>query len=76
MYQRQGNHEKAVELYQSVVTEHPFNGVWWMGLAISQEHTREIESAVNNYNQALFREGLSPELITYIQSRLKQLQLN
>jgi MSHA biogenesis protein MshN len=72
--QRLGRHKDAVAAYQEALKLAPRAGVWWMGLAISlQADTRGAE-ALDAFTRAKAAGGLSPDLISFVDQRMKQLQ--
>jgi MSHA biogenesis protein MshN len=72
--QRLGRHKEAVAAYQEALTLAPRAGVWWMGLGISlQADTRGAE-ALDAFRRAKAAGGLSPDLISFVDQRMKQLQ--
>lgn len=71
--QRELRHREAAEHYQAALRTAPQNGVWWMGLGISlQAEDRAAEAAVA-YAKARDSGALSPELLGFVDRKLKQL---
>ncbi len=73
LYQDSGQYEIASSLYAQLLKIKPQAPLWWMGMAISLEHSGSAEQARNAYRQALELPGLSPDLQSFIQSRLQLL---
>ncbi|MBB3219670.1 tetratricopeptide repeat protein [Pseudoduganella umbonata] len=70
--QRQGRHREAAQQYEAALRLRPNNGVWWMGLGISQQAENQRTNAREAFQKA--REaGLSPELQAFVERRLGQL---
>ena len=74
LHQRQGEHEQAIGLYQTLLQQHPNKGIWQMGLAISLEKKGEIPQALAAYRASLADESLSARLRQFIQTRLDHLK--
>lgn len=73
LLQRTLRHEEAVGYYGSLLQRDPDNGLWWMGLAISQEGMRNSEGALRSYNRALQAQSLNPELQQYVSKQIERL---
>lgn len=74
LYQRQEEHQKAVELYKALLSSNPDKGIWQMGIAISLEKLHQPENAMANYEKALNSGELSARLRTFVQKRLQSLK--
>jgi len=72
--QRLGRHKEAVDIYQAALRLQPGSGVWWMGLGISQQAQRQPAEAAEAFRRARSAGTLTPELIAFVEQRLKQLQ--
>ena len=74
LLQRLGRHKEAVAGYEAALRIAPRAGLWWMGLGISlQADTRGAE-ALEAFRRAKSAGGLSPELLAFVDQRMKQLQ--
>ncbi len=74
IYQRLGQYEAAAQEYQMLLTGHPDNSLWQMGLGIAREHAGAADEAILAYRAALANRKLSPALNNYIRQRLAVLQ--
>jgi MSHA biogenesis protein MshN len=73
LYQRLGRHKEAIDQYESALRLAPSSGVWWVGLGISLQASERPKDAVDAYARAKAA-GLAPELLAFVDQRLKQLQ--
>jgi MSHA biogenesis protein MshN len=73
LYQRLGRHKEAIEQYQSALRLAPSAGVWWVGLGISLQATEQPKEAAEAYTRAKSAGNLAPELLSFVDQRLKQL---
>lgn len=71
--QRLGNHQQATTYYMRALELEPAKSRWWAGLAISLDTMGQSKAAIGAYNEAKAAGGLSPELLTYADARLKYL---
>jgi MSHA biogenesis protein MshN len=74
LYQRLGRHKEAIEQYQSALRLAPSAGVWWLGLGISLQAAERPKDALDAYTRAKSAGNLAPELLGFVDQRLKQLQ--
>ena len=74
LYQRLGRHKEAIEEYQTALRLAPSAGVWWVGLAISQQAAERPRDALDSFRRAKATGSLAPDLVTFVDQRLKQLQ--
>ncbi|MGR5133979.1 tetratricopeptide repeat protein [Vibrio alfacsensis] len=72
--QKQKQNEIALESYQLLTSREPENARWWLGLAIQQERALAFKSAIDSYQQALGKVGISNQSQAFIRDRLKLLQ--
>lgn len=70
--QREERHGEAVEQYRQALRTAPQNGVWWMGMAISLQAEKRTPEAVVAYQKARDSGSLSPELLGFVDRKLKQ----
>jgi MSHA biogenesis protein MshN len=74
LQQRQSHHKEAADLYREALKRMPQNAVWLMGLAISLQADGRNQEALDAYKQARGGNGLSPELLAFVEQRIIQLQ--
>lgn len=74
LLQRLGRHKEAVAGYQTALRLAPGAGVWWMGMGISLQAENRGTEALDAYRRARAAGGLSPDLLSFIDQRVKQLQ--
>ena len=74
LLQRLGRHKEAVAGYQAALRLAPAAGVWWMGMGISLQADNRGTEALDAFRRAKSVGGLSPDLIAFVDQRLKQLQ--
>ncbi len=67
------NVDIALESYASLTEREPDNGRWWLGLAIQQERALEFDEALESYQHALGKIGLSNSSQAFIRQRLELL---
>lgn len=71
--QKLGRHTEAVEDYQAALRLSPDAGVWWMGLGLSFEAKGQPAEAREAFQRAGLSGTLSPDLIAFIQQKLRRL---
>jgi len=72
--QRLGRHREAVAAYQAALGLSPGIGLWWMGLGISLQADKRSAEALDAFRRARAAGGLNPDLLAFVDQRLKQLQ--
>jgi MSHA biogenesis protein MshN len=72
--QRLGRHKEAVAGYQAALRLAPRAGLWWMGLGISLQADNRGAEALDAFRRARSAGGISPELLSFVDQRVKQLQ--
>ena len=72
--QRLARHKEAADIYQTVLRLQPGSGVWWMGLGISLQTLKQPAEAAEAFRRARSAGTLSPELLAFVEQRIKQLQ--
>lgn len=73
LLQRLGRHKEAVAGYQAALRLAPNTGVWWMGMGISLQADNRGAEAMDAFKRAKAA-GLSPDLLSFVDQRMKQLQ--
>jgi predicted Zn-dependent protease len=71
LYQKSGDHAKAVSGYLALIESDPEEPALWSGLAISLDALGQYKAALKSYKQALRGPMLSPELRRYAHQRVK-----
>jgi MSHA biogenesis protein MshN len=74
LYQRLERHKEAIEQYQTALRLAPSGSVWWVGLAISYQAVDRPKDALEAFTRAKSAGNLAPELIAFVDQRLRQLQ--
>lgn len=74
LLQRDGRNKEAIEHYLQALQIVPQNGVWWMGLGISLQAESRFAEAQEAFSRAKATNALSPELLAFVEARLRQLQ--
>ena len=74
LQQRLSHHKEAADLYREALKRLPQNAVWLMGLAISLQADGRNQEALDAYKQAKGGNGLSPELLAFVEQKISQLQ--
>jgi MSHA biogenesis protein MshN len=74
LLQRLGRHKEAVAEYQAALTLAPRAGLWWMGMGISLQADNRGTEALDAFKRAKSTGGLSPDLLAFVDQRMKQLQ--
>jgi MSHA biogenesis protein MshN len=72
--QRLGRHKEAVARYQAALELAPQSGLWWMGLGISLQADGRRAEALDAFRRAKSAGGLSPDLLAFVDQRVKLLQ--
>ena len=73
-HQRLENHERAIEHYRKALAIEAGNAKNWVGLGISQEHTADLEKALQSYRNAMKLGTLNERLLTFVEKRSKTLE--
>ena len=74
LYQRLDRHAEAIERYQAALRLAPSAGIWWLGLGISHQAAGQPKDALAAFTRAKSAGNLSPDLIGFVDQRLRQLQ--
>lgn len=74
LYEGQGFSDKAGAIYKALLNVNPDNGQYWLGYAISLEESRNINQAMNAYQNALVCSDSSGEVRIYATNRLNILR--
>ncbi len=73
LYQRQGRHKNAVEIYRDLLKQNSRVGIWWIGMGISLEKLGDSEAARQAYKKARASGTLAAQMIQYTDNRLAAL---
>lgn len=74
LYQRLNRHKEAIEQYQAALRLAPSAGIWWVGLGMSYQAVDLPKEALEAFNTAKSAGSLAPDLIVFVDQRLKQLK--
>jgi len=74
LYQRLDRHKEAIEQYQAALRLAPSAGVWWLGLGISLQAVGRPKDAQEAFTRAKSAGNLAPDLLGFVDQRLRQLQ--
>jgi MSHA biogenesis protein MshN len=74
LYQQNGQHRMAKEVYEKLLTLKPNNSTWWMGLGISLENMGDRRQAIEAFQMASRDASMNTEIKAYLESRLSELQ--
>ena len=74
LYQRLDRHPEAIEQYQTALGLAPSAGVWWLGLGISFQAVGRPKDALEAFTRAKSAGNLAPDLLAFVEQRLRQLQ--
>ena len=73
LYQRRGEHGRALSLYRALLQRDPKRSSWWMGLAISLEGSGLRDGARAAFQKAVELGALGPESLGYARQRIAAL---
>jgi MSHA biogenesis protein MshN len=71
--QREKRNKEAIDHYVVALAKSPENSVWWMGLGISLQAENRAQEAKEAFNRAKATNGLTPELVAFVNQKLSQL---
>jgi MSHA biogenesis protein MshN len=71
--QREQRHREASEQYLAALRIAPQNGVWWMGLGISQQAEKHNAEALAAFERARDAGNLTPQLQAFVERKLQLL---
>jgi MSHA biogenesis protein MshN len=74
LYQRLNRHKEAIDEYRTALGLAPLAGVWWVGVGISYQAVAQPRDAFEAFSRAKAAGNLTPELVGFVDQRLKQLQ--
>lgn len=74
LLQKLSRHREAIEHYQTAVRLAPQSGVWLMGLGISLQAEGRLAEAQEAFKRAKASNSLNPELLAFVDQRLRQIQ--
>ncbi len=72
--QQLNNTALALTSYQQLLQQDATDGRWWLGLAIAQDRSQQLTSALASYQNGLIHGGLSAASQRFIQQRIMALQ--
>jgi len=73
LFQQQGQHARAIEVYQVLLKKDEEQAQWWVGSAISLEALELKQDALRAYVQARRIPGIDARLKMYAESRIQAL---
>jgi Flp pilus assembly protein TadD len=73
LYERLGQPQRAIDLYQQLLVQYPDKAVWWLGLGVCLEATGRSEEALAAYQRAGGSGALNPQLQEYVNNRIQKL---
>ena len=73
VYQRQGEHQAAIDVYRAILKTDASNGLWWMGLAISLAAQGSATDALGAFATSLDDVSLPQKLRVYINQQIQTL---
>ena len=74
LLQRDGQHADAIEHYLQALRKTPQSGVWLIGIGISLQAENRLQDAQEAFQRATTSNTLSPELLAFVEQRLKQIK--
>jgi MSHA biogenesis protein MshN len=74
LMQRQSRHQEAVDNFRAALRLAPDSGVWLMGLGISLQALNRGREAQDAFRRARNSNTLTPELLAFVDQRMKQAQ--
>ena len=74
LFQRLDRHKEAIEQYQAALRLAPSAGIWWLGLGISFQAVEQPKEALEAFTRAKSSGNLAPDLLGFVEQRLRQLQ--
>jgi tetratricopeptide (TPR) repeat protein len=70
LLQRESRHKEASELYKTLLNLQPNNGLWWMGLAISQKFLELNAEALYSFKKSRESQTLDYELTQFVSQQI------
>jgi len=74
LLQRLDRHKEAIDQYQAALRLAPSAGIWWLGLGISFQAVEQPKEALEAFTRAKSAGNLAPDLLGFVEQRLRQLQ--
>jgi MSHA biogenesis protein MshN len=71
LQQSAGQHREAIDSYAAALRQAPQNGTWWIALGLSLAAEGRSESAREAFERARSTGTLAPELLLYVEQRLR-----
>ena len=68
------NDPVAIKHYQMLLQQSPNRADWWLGVAVSEDRLGNKQPALQAFQQAIDKQGLSSTVQAYAQKRIKALQ--
>ena len=76
LFQKQGHHEEAAELYKTLLQRSKTHSLFWLGLAISSEQIAKPGEALFAYQQAVTLGDLARNIKEYAETRINALSVD
>ncbi len=74
LLQREGQHGEAIGHYLQALRKTPQAGKWLLGIGISLQAENRMQDAQDAFARAKASNTLSPELLAFVEQRLKQIK--
>ena len=71
LLQGAGQHREAIDAFGAALRQAPQNGPWWVGMGLSLAAEGRAEGASEAFDRARATGNLSPELLAYVEQRLR-----
>lgn len=74
LLQREGRHGEAIGHYLQALSKTPQAGKWLLGIGLSLQAENRMQDAQDAFARAKASNTLSPELLAFVEQRLKQIK--